>query len=100
MMRGNVQYLILVHSDETRSMIPACWTDLALPSGSSSEYQNTASVSSSTIGSINHLIAMRQKVDFLLQRSQPFQEENADACGTNDSNGSDGTSDYRKADLE
>jgi hypothetical protein len=94
-MRGKLLCLILVHADETRSMIPVHWTDYMNMSN-----ENTNKASLPTIATINDLIAMRQKVDFLLQRAITNQKEKVNAGGTNGSNGSHGTSDYRTTALE
>jgi hypothetical protein len=100
MMRAHVLYLILVHPDETRSMIPVNWTDLPVSSVEHSERKNMRGISLSHIASLNDLIVLRQKVDFLLQRAITIRKEKADACGTNDSHGSHGTGDGGKAALE
>jgi hypothetical protein len=94
MMRGKVLCLILVHSDETRSMIPANWTDLFV----SSEENANASLLP-TIATISDLIAFRRKVDFLLQRAVTSQKEKIDASRTNDSHGSHGAAEYRATSL-
>ena len=94
-MRGKVLYLILVHTDETRSMIPIHWTD-CMPFLN----ENTDNMSEPTIATISDLIVMRQKVDFLLQRVISNQKEGKDASGTNDSDRTHGTGDYTKTTLE
>jgi hypothetical protein len=100
MTRGKVQYLILVHSDDTRSMIPASWTDLSASSDKKFKYQAAHAVSSTASATINDLITLRKKVDFLLQRALTIRKENTDACRTDDPIGSNGTSNCGEANME
>lgn len=94
-MQGKVFYLIVVHADETRSMIPIQWTDCV-----SFQNENTDKAPMLTIATIKDLIVMRHKIDFLLQRVTSNHKEETDASGTNGSDGNYGTVDATAPTLE
>jgi hypothetical protein len=100
MTRGKTFYLILVHSDETRSMIPADWTDLS-PKPEANRLEKVPRITAlPMIATIDNLMRMRKKVDILLKQVTLIQKEKTDDCRTTDSYRSNGTVTLRRTSLE
>ena len=72
-------HLVLILPDGSRSLIPADWTDLALPT------QLGSASSAATLGSLEDLLRARALVDALLGRLAPATREDGNCPATKES---------------
>jgi hypothetical protein len=77
-------------------MIPAQWTDMFV---SQKDNQLSDNVATQTVATIDSLLSLRQKVDFLLKKAT-HNKENTDAGRTDDPPGPHGADTDRATALE